>query len=102
METKGLKLTRNFITNLPKFRNCNEAEDYFKNLFGDLFLPYRILKADNERVYLYHLILNRTTYKKGATKLRERKWSLKDEDCCNYLNSYQPIEIDDSGIVQIL
>ena len=63
-------------------------------LYSPPQFKYRNLYVDPDS-----LILDRVLYDKGIVKLKGRKWSLTDDDCYNFMFSYQPVEIEEDGTV---
>lgn len=100
-KSKGKRITKKFEANLPVFRSHEEAREYFKAEFGNDFVLHEPRHSYDEKIFIYHLILDRVSYEKGIKKFQERKWSLADNDCYNFLFSYQPVQIDEDGNVYI-
>jgi len=95
------KLSRTYLEKCPVFKCNNEAREYLEREFGDRLVFYQKFKEDAKICHIFHLILDRNAYQKGIVKLTERKWSMSDDDCINFLNSHQIIEIEENGMIYL-
>ena len=53
----------------------------------------------DEKVYFYHLILDRQQYFDGFQKLKEDGFIT---DSLDFMNSYQPVEIFEDGRIHVI
>jgi len=93
------RISNAFKTKLPKFQSHIEAKKYLQEQFGSRFVFHKNIDDEKETSYLYHLKLNVEFYDKGIVKFKMRKFSLADDDCFNFMDSYQPVIISEDGDV---
>jgi hypothetical protein len=92
-----MKITIGEENQLPLFINHKSARTYFKNKFGNLFVMVDTDLINGEKMYLYHLVLDKPTYLDGREKLKRGDI----DNCGDYIVSYQDIQIGANGSVKI-
>lgn len=92
------RLTRKFEQELPDFQSHTDARKWFKKRFGDNFVLTDSQIIDGEKIYFYHLIIDRTAYESGMKKLSEEGYV----SGMDLPMSYHPIEISETGLVHIV
>ena len=88
-----------FKLKLPKFSSHIEAKKYLQEQFGSRFVFHKNIEDEEGTSHLYHLKLNVEFYDKGIVKFKMRKFTLSDDDCFNFMGSYQPVIISEDGDV---
>lgn len=99
LEWKEKKISREEESNMPEFTSHEEARKYFKERFGDDFQLINSEIIDNEKIYFYHLILNKDYYMSYVTNEKVR---IKADSNLLFMFSYQNIEINENGNVHII
>jgi hypothetical protein len=92
------RLTRSFLDELPAFKSHDEARQWFKQRFGNNFFMTESEVINGEKMYFYHLVVDRETYLKGMQELKEKGVV----DGLDLINSYHPVEISEKGSVHIV
>lgn len=86
---------------LPLFGNHRQARMFLKNKHGDDFmLVDSEVIGEDDKVYFYHLVLDRNAYEKGiaAGEIADNG----ECDITDFLESYQSIEIFEDGRVHMV
>lgn len=94
-----MKISRKAEAEFPKFDSHENARKFLKNKYGDSFVMASSEVINDEKIYFYHLILDRKKYFDGLKKLEEDGFIM---DSLDYLNSHQPIEIWEDGRIHII
>ena len=92
------KISRKDEETIPQFHSHEEARQWFKEKYGDDFMMTDSEEIGGEKCYFYTLILDRAKYEKGHRELVEKGYIIGTE----HLNSYQSIEIMESGFIHIV
>ena len=102
--------TVTFSFSSTRFEGTEATETFtYKELGIDKDFDDEALKIEIDRIFqawvwdktshLYHLKLNVEFYDKGIVKFKMRKFTLSDDDCFNFMGSYQPVIISEDGDV---
>lgn len=94
-----MQISRKAEAEIPEFDSHENARYYFKNKYGDSFVMANSMMVQDEKVYIYHLILDRKNYFDGVKKLQADGFI---KDSLDFINSYQPVEIFESGRIHIV
>lgn len=94
-----MKISRQAEAEFPEFDSHENARRYFKNKYGDSFVMANSEMIGDEKIYFYHLILDRQQYFDGFKKLREDGIIT---DSLDFMNSYQPVEIFEDGRIHVI
>lgn len=92
------KISRKDEETIPQFHSHEEARKWFKEKYGNDFMLTDVEEIGEETCYFYVLILDRSEHEKGQLELKEKGYLVGTE----FLNSYQSIEIMESGFVHIV
>lgn len=82
---------------LPLFFNHLSARLWLKDKYDELIVMRDVVYRDELKVYMYHLVLKKDVYIKNFKLLEGNK----DVNVEEYKQSYQPIEITESGMINI-
>ena len=93
-----LTITREQEDVMPLFLNHKSAREWFKSHYGNRFVMKESSYIDGEKVYFYHLVMNRDAYLKGINKMSEGELI----GGLDFIDSYQPIEITEDGMVHVI
>lgn len=103
------KITRDEEHKFPRFNSHTEAREYFKSKYGHSFQMIDSDIIDGEKIYFYNLILDLDAHTKAIEEMGKKGLPLVLEgdgtDTClafRYMNSYQKIEILETGAIHIL
>lgn len=92
------RITRQEEAELPAFSSHKEAREWFKARYGDDFMLTGSELIGDEICYFYNLILDRALFEAESKKLHDGVMT----DGMKLINSYQSIQIMDSGNVHIV
>lgn len=95
----NVKISRQVEAEFPEFDSHEKARKYFKNKYGDSFILTSSEMIGDDKVYFYHLILDRQEYLKGREKLEKDGFIMNSLD---FINSHQPFEIFEDGRIHIV
>lgn len=93
------RISNAYENKLPKFQSHIEAKKYLQEHFGSRFVFHKNIEDEKGTSYFYHLKLNVEFYNKGIVKFKMRKFFMGDDDCSNFIGSYQPVIISEDGDV---
>src|SRR5690625_2124804 len=94
-----MKISRQSEAEFPEFDSHENARKFLKNKYGDSFVMANSEMINDEKVYFYHLILDRKNYFDSFKKLEEDGFIM---DSLDFMNSYQPIERWGDGRIHII
>lgn len=94
-----MKINRQAEADFPKFNSHEQARKYFKNKYGDRFVIASSEIIGEEKVYFYHLILDRQQYFDGFQALKKDDFIM---DSVDFINSHQSIEIFEDGRIHVI
>ena len=94
-----MKISRQAEAEFPEFDSHEHARKFCKNKYGDSFVMASSEMIGDEKVYFYHLILDRQQYFDGFQKLKEDGFIT---DSLDFMNSYQPVEIFEDGRIHVI
>lgn len=94
-----MKISRQAEAEFPEFDSHENAREFFKNKYGDSFVMASSEMIGDEKVYFYHLILDRQQYFDGFQELKEDGFIT---DLLDFMNSYQPVEIFEDGRIHVI
>ena len=94
-----LKISRQAEDEFPEFDSHEKARKYFKDKYGDSFILTSSEMIGDDKVFFYHLILDRQEYLKGRKKLEEDGFIM---DSLDFINSHQPVEIFEDGRIHVI
>ncbi|MGG3737232.1 hypothetical protein [Aeribacillus pallidus] len=92
------RITREFVSTIPEFKSHLEARQWFKNQFGDNFFMTDSQMIDGEKIYFYHLVVDRKIYERGMKELQEKSFYTG----MDLPMSYHSVEITENGSVHVV
>lgn len=84
---------------IPNFSNYSESVRWFKDKYNDYFIFKDSGNLGGEKVYIYHLITDRSGYSKGMEELDSKGFTSKGREL---LTSYHIIIIMECGITHFI
>lgn len=84
--------------NLPEFKSYGEALAYFKEKHGKDFQFASGDFIDGQKIYFYHLIVDRETYERCMKEMENNGYS----SGLDLIMSYQSVEIWEDGRIHMI
>lgn len=84
--------------NLPEFESYGDALAYFKEKHGKDFQFASAEIIDGQKIYFYHLILDRETYERCMNEMQNNGYS----SGMDLIMSYQSVEIWEDGRIHMV
>ncbi|MDQ0271262.1 hypothetical protein [Cytobacillus purgationiresistens] len=86
------------IRKIPSFSDNSDAIKWFKNKYEDKFVYITLDHIDDQKMYIYYLILDEVAFRLGMKQL-EKNTTMTDP--MKFLGSHQKIELYEYGHIHI-
>jgi hypothetical protein len=90
-------MTKDDIIQFPCFFNHKSARLWLKNVYGEYFVLSHVDYRMNNKIYFYHLVKDRNRY----LEWKDAKMRLEPVDESDYRDTYQLIEITETGRLKL-